>query len=118
MTLLKMQCFKFSGKNQKESYARLMANNLHRGRECNLKDFFNFILTGKGETELSKKLEDEVEKARMHEEWRIEYMTLFMRDEEKRAEGESQGIAKGIAKGKRDAIQKLIKNGQSELLGN
>jgi hypothetical protein len=48
----------------------------------NLLDFFNLILNGKGNTHFSKEIEDEVEKAKRHEDWRIEFMTIFMRDEE------------------------------------
>lgn len=62
----------------------------------NLMDFLEFIRTGKGKTDLCKRLECEVEMARMHEEWRIEYMTLFMRDEEMREQGREQGIEQGI----------------------
>ena len=39
-----------------------------------------------------KKIDAEVEKARNHEEWRNEYMTLLMRDQEKREEGREEGF--------------------------
>jgi len=70
----------------------------------NLLDFFNLILTGKGNTYLSKEIEKEVEKAKSHEEWRLTYMTLFMRDEEKRAEGRAEGRAEERVK----TIQNMI----------
>ena len=57
----------------------------------NLMDFFRLVLTGKGESDLSKKIEDKVEEAKQHKEWRMEYVTLYMRDEEKRAEGRAEG---------------------------
>ena len=72
----------------------------------NLKDFFHLILTGNGETELSKKIASEVEKARTHEEWRLEFMTLFMRDEEKKEEG--------LMEGREEAIQRMLKKGFSK----
>lgn len=52
----------------------------------NLMDFFRFLQDGKGKTALTQRLEREVEKAKCHEEWRTQYMTLYMRDLEKRAE--------------------------------
>ena len=33
----------------------------------------------------------EVNKARAHEEWKVEYMSLFLRDQEKLEEGEEKG---------------------------
>ena len=44
-----------------------------------------------------KKLEAAVEKARRQEEWRVEYMTLLMRDREKFAEGKAEGKAESDA---------------------
>lgn len=72
----------------------------------NLLDFFTLILTGKGGTDFTKRIENEVEKAKLHEEWRMEYMSLFLHDEEIREEG--------IAEGKITMIQSLIKKGQSK----
>ena len=36
-------------------------------------------------------LEKAVQKAKKHEEWRLEYMTLLMRDNEMREEGRKEG---------------------------
>ena len=78
----------------------------------NLLDFFRLILTGEGNSELSRKIEGEVEKARQHEEWRIEYMTLYMRDQEKIEEGIKIGREEGREEGREaertKMIQKLI----------
>lgn len=76
----------------------------------NLMDFFNLLLTGKGKTKLSKEIESEVEKARLHEEWRLEYMTLFMRDEEKREEGRMEGREEGRI----DSIRKMLSKGYTK----
>lgn len=35
-------------------------------------------------------LNDEVNKARAHEEWKVEYMSLFLRDQEKIEEGQEK----------------------------
>lgn len=98
-------------KLEDESYKILLnASGTLNDVSDNLKDFFNLILTGKGNTELSKKIAKEVEKAKLHEEWRIEYMTLFMRDEEKREEGREEGREEERI----NAIQRLIKKEQSK----
>lgn len=34
--------------------------------------------------------DDEVNKARAHEEWKVEYMSLFLRDQEMREEGREE----------------------------
>ena len=51
-------------------------------------------------------LKGEIEKAKLHEEWRREYVMLLLHDEEK--------IEEGIAKERIEGIQRLIKNGQSK----
>ena len=40
-------------------------------------------------------IEKEVSKARTHEEWRLEYMTLLQRDRQNREEGGAEGIVAG-----------------------
>ena len=40
----------------------------------------------KGKSEFVKRLDEAVQKARNHEEWRMEYMTLLMRDNKMREE--------------------------------
>ncbi len=52
-----------------------------------MKAFLDYLNGKESDNHLVKKLHDEVEKARNHEEWRTEYMTLLKRDEEKREEG-------------------------------
>lgn len=70
----------------------------------NLMEFFNLINTGRGSTDLCNKIEKEVLKASKHNEWRSEYMTLYMRDQE--------NIEKGIEKGRenqlKDSISRMI----------
>ena len=56
-----------------------------------MKDFLDY-LQGKGaKSNLARCIEDEVNKARVHEEWKVEYMSLFLRDQEKFEEGEEKG---------------------------
>ncbi len=56
-----------------------------------LKAFFDYLCRGKVQSEFVRRIESKVDKARKHEEWRLEYMTLFMRDMEKKEEGILEG---------------------------
>ena len=71
-------------------------------------DFFEMLKTGEGKTLFTKKIMKEVERAKTHEEWRTEYMTLFMRDEEMRAEGRAEGRTQGIAIGRASSILDIL----------
>ena len=56
-----------------------------------MKAFLDY-LKGKGSsTDFTRQIEEEVNKARAHEEWRVEYMSLFLRDLEMREEGIEMG---------------------------
>lgn len=51
-------------------------------------DFLEYLRTGTvKEGSLASRIDEAVQKARKHEEWKVEYMTLLMRDNEKREEG-------------------------------
>ena len=52
-----------------------------------LSAFLNYLATKIPTSELTKRIEWEVDKARRHDEWRMQYMTLDMRDKEKKEEG-------------------------------
>ena len=56
-----------------------------------LKAFLDYVAGKLPKSELTKRLEDLVEKARKHIEWRKEYMTLLERDERMREEGRAEG---------------------------
>ena len=50
-------------------------------------------------------IDTEVEKARKHEEWRVEYMTLYLRDMENRDEGREEGIEIGLKQGMEQGLE-------------
>ena len=52
-----------------------------------MKDFLDYIAGKKTKGKLSKRLQEEVEKSRRHEEWRADYMTLLEKYDEKIEEG-------------------------------
>ena len=55
-----------------------------------MKDFLDYLL-GKGVgNDFVRRIDEEVNKARAHEEWRLEYMSLFLRDCDMREEGREE----------------------------
>ena len=68
-----------------------------------MKDFLDWLIGKRGKSELVKALDNAVQKARDHEEWRLEYMTLLMRDQEMirrgREEGQLQEIFLSVQEG-------------------
>ena len=60
-----------------------------------LKAFLQYVAGEAPSSEITKRLDDLVHKAREHKEWRLEYMTLLERDEQMREEGRKEGIEKG-----------------------
>ena len=57
-----------------------------------MKEFLQWMVTGHlGNSNLVKSLDNAVQKARDHEKWRLEYMTLLMRDNQMREEGRVEG---------------------------
>ena len=56
-----------------------------------MKDFLDWLIGKQGKSELVKALDNVVQKARDHEEWRLEYMTLLMRDQEMIRRGREEG---------------------------
>ncbi len=57
-----------------------------------LSNFLLFLAEGKATDDFTRQLEEEVVKARENEEWRREYMTLLMRDQENVQKGIEQGL--------------------------
>ena len=68
-----------------------------------MKDFLGYISGENGNSPLVRALDDAVQVARNHEEWRLEYMTLLMRDQEM--------IQKGHAEERIKSIRNMIKYG-------
>ena len=73
-----------------------------------MKDFLNWLTTEQtGDSRLVNELEKAVQKAKKHEEWKVEYMTLLMRDNEMREEGRKEGRKEG----RNDLLFSLVKDG-------
>lgn len=48
--------------------------------------FLDFVLTGKGNSSFTHRLEEAVESAKTHKEWEVEHMTLYAKIQEERDE--------------------------------
>ena len=65
-----------------------------------LKAFLDYVAGKESEDDFVKRLEEAVREARKNREWRHEYMTLLMRDQENIEKGIEKGMRKGMEKGK------------------
>jgi len=74
-----------------------------------LADFLNYLSGKGGSGAFVRRLDAAVQTARNREEWRMEYMTLQMRDREKFAEGKAEGMQQERI----DAVQRMISKGYS-----
>lgn len=72
-----------------------------------LKAFLDYIAENRIENSFIEELDAEVDKVKSHKEWRNEYMTLLMRDQE--------NIEKGKEEVQREIITKLFKKGKTPL---
>ena len=61
-----------------------------------MKDFLDWLSGKQGRSRLVGKLENAVQKVKEHKEWRTEYMTLLMRDQEMMRKGREEGMQQGI----------------------
>ena len=60
--------------------------------------FLDFILTGKGNSSFTHRLEQAVESAKAHKEWEVEYMTLYAKIQEERDEAAINQLIKSLRK--------------------
>ena len=73
--------------------------------------FLNYLAGQESTDEFTARLDNAVHKVRDKEEWRLEYMMLFMRDREYFEKGVEQGMEQGIEKGIQQGIEQGIEKG-------
>ncbi len=83
------------------------------GHPEELAAFLNYLNGIVVENDLVQMIETEVEKARSHEGWEVEYMTLYLRDMENRELGREEGRAEGRELGIGIGLEALVKSLQS-----
>lgn len=84
------------------------------GTADDMKDFLDWLIGKRGKSELVKALDNAVQKARDHEEWRLEYMTLLMRDQEMIRRGRLQEIFLSVQEGDYSIERGAQKSNMSE----
>lgn len=55
-----------------------------------MKNFLEYLKGNGVQSDFTRRIAEEVSKARTHEEWKVEYMSLILRDHEMRAEGRAE----------------------------
>jgi predicted transposase/invertase (TIGR01784 family) len=76
-----------------------------------LKAFLDYVAGKSTEDTFVKKLELAVKEAKRNREWRYEYMTLLMRDQENIEQGIKQGMEQGIKQGMEQGIKQGMEQG-------
>ena len=79
-----------------------------------LKAFLDYVAGKSTEDTFVKKLELAVKEAKRNREWRYEYMTLLMRDQENIEQGIKQGMEQGLKQGMEQGIKQGIKQGMEQ----
>lgn len=79
-----------------------------------LRAFLDYVAGKEPEDSFVQKLENAVNKARKNREWRREYMTLLMRDQENKEEGREEGREEGMEKGIYEVISLCREIGMSD----
>ena len=76
-----------------------------------MKDFLDWLSGKQGRSRLVGELEDAVQKVKDHKEWRTEYMTLLMRDQEMMRKGREEGMQQGMRQGTMTTLFSLVEDG-------
>ncbi len=79
-----------------------------------LKAFLDFVKGIVSDDPFVRKLEARVREAKKRDDWRREFMTLSMWEQEKFEEGRSQGLSQGLSQGRREGRQEGRQEGRRE----
>lgn len=74
-----------------------------------INEFFDYLKGHAPANELCRKINESVENAVKHEEWRDDYMTLQMRDRLNYLEGHAEGLAES----RKNDIERMLRSGKS-----
>ena len=76
-----------------------------------MKDFLDWLTGKEGRSKLVQNLNNAVRKVKDRKEWRTEYMTLLMRDQEMMQKGREEGREEGREQGRIDTLITFLENG-------
>ena len=79
-----------------------------------LKAFLDYMGGRPSNHEFIKELSHEVALAKQNKEWRREYMTLLMRDQENIEKGREEGLKEGLKKGLKEGLKEGLREGQQK----
>ena len=88
----------------------------YKERSEDAKSFLEYIekeMTS--ENNFVKKIEQKIRNIKENKEWRAEYMTLLMREQEIARDNFEKGMAEGVVKGREEGIEKIIEIYREEL---
>ncbi len=89
----------------------LNAEGTKRDVSRELREFLNYVAGRKSKDPFVRELDDAVRRAKKNREWRHEYMTLLMRDQENLEKGIALGIEQGAEREGTRIVVRLYKNG-------
>ena len=94
-------CIENTGIRLKDGTTKIFLNTEGTAEDISgeLKAFLDYVGGRESDNGFVKRLAKEMEKAKQNREWRREYMTLLMRDQENLERGIKQGIKQGIEQG-------------------
>ena len=81
-----------------------------------LRAFLSYVAGRKSDNSFVRKLDDAVQRARKNQEWRREFMTLLMRDQENIEKGRAEGLAEGRAEGRTEGLAEGRSLGRNEMI--
>ena len=70
--------------------------NYKKAENEDVREFLKYVNGGKSDNPFVKEIDAKVIQAKENQEWRLEYMTLLMREEEIREEAKEEGREEGI----------------------
>lgn len=79
--------------------------------DSELRSFLDYAGGKKAQGEFVRRLDEAVKNARKNREWRLEYMTLLMRDLENYERGLEQGMEQGLEKGLEQGMERGLEQG-------
>jgi predicted transposase/invertase (TIGR01784 family) len=75
-----------------------------------LHGFLSYVASGMPESDFALELDKNVQEIKSNEKWRLEYMTLFMRDQENLRQGIEKGRKEGREEGREEGRNSMIIN--------
>jgi predicted transposase/invertase (TIGR01784 family) len=84
------------------------ANGYIHAENEEVREFLKYVNGGTSKHPFIKAIEDKVVQVKTNKEWRLEYMTLLMREEEIREEAREEGILLGREEGRREGIYGMV----------